>query len=165
MNTLEAKREALAKERIENKYKSHKDCTFIEVIIADKLQEFYNFISTHIRYTEEDYQRYNDRYCIGEKYDKYSIRNWIIEKIAKQTKPSDIIILPFLDFGICVELLRVEAFFESELDEKISQHIGLDISIYHSKYYIISLMKSILFSNIMKDYKICPLQKKHLVTI
>ena len=66
-------------------------------------------------------------YCIGEKYDKYSIRNWIIEKIAKQTKPSDIIILPFLDFGICVELIRVEAFFESELDEKISQHIGLDI--------------------------------------
>ncbi|GEM_PF-3542905 len=28
------------------------------------------FISKHIRYTEEDYQRYNDRYCIGEKYDK-----------------------------------------------------------------------------------------------
>ena len=56
MNTLEAKREALAKERIENKYKSHKDCTFIEVVTADKLQEFYDFISTHIRYTEEDYQ-------------------------------------------------------------------------------------------------------------
>jgi len=127
MNTLEAKREGLAKEKIKTKYKSHKDCTFIEVVTADKLQEFYDFISKHIRYTEEDYQRYNDRYCIGEKYDKYSIRNWIIEKIAKQTKPSDIIILPFLDFGICVELIRVEAFFESELDEKISQHIGLDI--------------------------------------
>ena len=127
MNTLEAKKEALAKERIETKYKSHKDCTFIEVVTADKLQEFYDFISKHIRYTEEDYQRYNDRYCIGEKYDKYSIRNWIIEKITKQTKPSDIIILPFLDFGICVELIRVEAFFEAELDEKISQHIGLDI--------------------------------------
>jgi len=28
MNTLEVKREALAKERIGNKYKSHKDCTF-----------------------------------------------------------------------------------------------------------------------------------------
>ena len=148
MNTLEAKREALAKERIKTKYKSHKDCTFIEVVAADKLQEFYDFISKHIRYTEEDYQKYNDRYCIGEKYDKYSIRNWIIEKITKQTKPSDIIILPFLDFGICVELLKVWI---------------LDISTYHSKYYIISLMKSILFSNIMKDYKICPLQKKHLV--
>ena len=45
MNTLEAKREALAKERIENKYKSHKDCNFIEVVTADKLQEFYDFIS------------------------------------------------------------------------------------------------------------------------
>ena len=43
MNTLEAKREVLAKERIENKYKSHKDCTFIEVVTANKLQEFYNF--------------------------------------------------------------------------------------------------------------------------
>ena len=64
MNTLEAKRKALAKERIETKYKSHKDCNFIEVVTADKLQEFYDFISTHIRYTEEDYQRYNDRYCI-----------------------------------------------------------------------------------------------------
>ena len=83
MNTLEAKREALAKERIKTKYKSHKDCTFIEVVAADKLQEFYDFISKHIRYTEEDYQKYNDRYCIGEKYDKYSIRNWIIEKITK----------------------------------------------------------------------------------
>ena len=110
MNTLEAKREALAKERIKTKYKSHKDCTFIEVVTADKRQEFYDFISKHIRYTEENYQKYNDRYCIGEKYDKYSIRNWIIEKITKETKPSDII-LPFLDFGICVELLRVEAFF------------------------------------------------------
>ena len=45
MNTLEAKREALAKERIKTKYKSHKDCTFIEVVTADKLQEFYDFIS------------------------------------------------------------------------------------------------------------------------
>ena len=54
MNTLEAKREALAKGRIETKYKSHKDCTFIEVVTADKLQEFYDFISKHIRYTEED---------------------------------------------------------------------------------------------------------------
>ena len=87
MNTLEAKRKALAKERIETKYKSHKDCNFIEVVTADKLQEFYDFISTHIRY--------------------------------------------------------------------------LDISTYHSKYYIISLMKSILFSNIMKAYKICPFRKKH----
>ncbi|WP_314297427.1 hypothetical protein [Capnocytophaga gingivalis] len=43
MNTLEAKREALAKERIKTKYKSHKDCTFIEVVTADKLQEFYDF--------------------------------------------------------------------------------------------------------------------------
>ena len=43
MNTLEAKREALAKGRIETKYKSHKDCTFIEVVTADKLQEFYDF--------------------------------------------------------------------------------------------------------------------------
>ena len=43
MNTLEVKREALAKERIENKYKSHKDCTFIEAVTADKLQEFYDF--------------------------------------------------------------------------------------------------------------------------
>ena len=47
MNTLEAKKEALAKERIETKYKSHKDCTFIEVVTADKLQEFHNFISKH----------------------------------------------------------------------------------------------------------------------
>ena len=61
MNTLEVKREALAKERIENKYKSHKDCTFIEVVTTDKLQEFYDFISKHIRYTEENYQRYNDK--------------------------------------------------------------------------------------------------------
>ena len=42
MNTLEAKREALAKGRIETKYKSHKDCTFIEVVTTDKLQEFYD---------------------------------------------------------------------------------------------------------------------------
>ena len=73
MNTLEAKREALAKERIKTKYKSHKDCTFIEVVTADKLQEFYDFISKHIRYTEEDYQRYNIYHCIFGNLLPYSV--------------------------------------------------------------------------------------------
>ena len=99
------------------------------------------------------------------KYDKYSIRNWIIEKITKQTKPSDIIILPFLDFGICVELLRVEAFFESELDEKISQHIGLDIGYINLSQQILHYFsdEEYFVFEYYKDYKICRLQKKHLV--
>lgn len=132
--------------KTECKYKNKEYCVFIDIVYSNELKLYYNFIKEHIRYFSVNYQKYKDNLYIKELYNLDYMKNWILSKIDEVTHVNDIIIFPFINFGIKLQLIDVNIFFQTELKEKISNHIGLDIG------FINITQKTYLFFSDEEDY-------------